>query len=442
MTTSAENLRTNARHFVLDIFWFGFLAGSIFIFLPVYITRLDATKFQVGLLTAAPAMVSMLASIPVGKWLEKQDWSRVMVSSNFWQRVIYALVLFLPFLPSRQMQVWAGILIVLAASFPTVAASISFNAQFAAAIPADLRSQVVGKRFALMSVSLVISSLGCGWILDHIVFPLNYQVVFLTGIIGSIISTYHLTRIHSTAPQEIQGITTPVIGYFRENFIKAGNLLRQEQGMRYLIQEKSYTLLRLDLLRTPFGGFAIGVFIVFTFLYLAVPLFPVFFVQDLALTDGWISIGNAINQAAIFISSILLFRISEKVPHRTVTVVAFTLIGFQAIVFSFTYTVPFYLIMMAFGGSIWGLCNGGVTDRLMEIVPENDRPAHMALYNVLTNFGMMLGSLLGPLVGTWLGVRTGILIAGGLRVIGGGLLGLLDKKPPPGVDKPALITGE
>ena len=45
----------NARQLYLDIMWFGLLAGSAQAFLSVYMTRIGASGFQVGLLTAAPA---------------------------------------------------------------------------------------------------------------------------------------------------------------------------------------------------------------------------------------------------------------------------------------------------------------------------------------------------------------------------------------------------
>jgi predicted MFS family arabinose efflux permease len=60
----------------------------------------------------------------------------------------------------------------------------------------------------------------------------------------------------------------------------------------------------------------------------------------------------------------------------------------------------------------------------MERVPEDDRPAHMALHNLALNLGILSGSALGPLLGNWIGLRETLLLAAGLRFLGGIALGL------------------
>jgi len=55
----------------------------------------------------------------------------------------------------------------------------------------------------------------------------------------------------------------------------------------------------------------------------------------------------------------------------------------------------------------------------MERVPEDDRPAHMALHNLVMNLGILSGSLLGPLLAQGLGLRHSLFLAGGLRLAAG-----------------------
>jgi predicted MFS family arabinose efflux permease len=68
------------------------------------------------------------------------------------------------------------------------------------------------------------------------------------------------------------------------------------------------------------------------------------------------------------------------------------------------------------------LASGGLVNRLMERVPEDDRPAHMALHNLVLNLAILVGSLAGPLLGDWLGLRTALLLSAGLRVLAALLL--------------------
>ncbi|HNO94884.1 MAG TPA: hypothetical protein PKJ84_11980, partial [Anaerolineales bacterium] len=52
-----EKYRSNFLHLYFDIAWFGVLSGTAVNFLNVYATRLGASASQVGLLTAASAVV-------------------------------------------------------------------------------------------------------------------------------------------------------------------------------------------------------------------------------------------------------------------------------------------------------------------------------------------------------------------------------------------------
>ena len=71
------------------------------------------------------------------------------------------------------------------------------------------------------------------------------------------------------------------------------------------------------------------------------------------------------------------------------------------------------------GGMAWGLTGAGLINRLMERVPPDDLPAHMALHNLALNLGMLVGSLIGPALGSAFGLREALLMSGGLRLLGG-----------------------
>ncbi len=48
------------------------LANAAASFLPIFLARLDATTYQIGLLTSMPALAGLLLSIPVGSFLQRQ----------------------------------------------------------------------------------------------------------------------------------------------------------------------------------------------------------------------------------------------------------------------------------------------------------------------------------------------------------------------------------
>jgi predicted MFS family arabinose efflux permease len=60
----------------------------------------------------------------------------------------------------------------------------------------------------------------------------------------------------------------------------------------------------------------------------------------------------------------------------------------------------------------------------MERVPEDDRPAHMALHNLVLNTAILVGSILAPLLANWLGLRQALLLSAALRLLAGVLMGV------------------
>ena len=84
-------------------------------------------------------------------------------------------------------------------------------------------------------------------------------------------------------------------------------------------------------------------------------------------------------------------------------------------------TVPAYMVGAAFGGIGWGFLGGSLANRLMERVPENDRPAHMAFFNLTLNLGVLIGSLMGPILGDWTGLQTAMVIGGIVRILAAGV---------------------
>ena len=62
--------RGNFIHLYLDIAWFGLLNGSAISFAAIYATRLGANSLQIGLLSASPAIISLIFTLPAGQWLQ------------------------------------------------------------------------------------------------------------------------------------------------------------------------------------------------------------------------------------------------------------------------------------------------------------------------------------------------------------------------------------
>jgi len=306
-----EPVRKNAIHLYLDVFWFGVLYGSAISYLTVYAARLGASSLQVGLLTAGPAAVNLLISLPAGHRLERRPLIRATFRSAAWHRAAYLALIPLPGLFGASAQVWAMVLLTLAMSLPGTVLAVAFNAMFADVVPPEWRALVVGRRNALLSGSLIGTSLLCGWLLNRIMFPLNYQVVFGLGVLGASMSTYHLGRIHSPGAEvEPLRIGRPLDDAARPGQLRFVDALRSAPGLRFLTRSRGGRLLRLDVLRGSFGPFLASYLGFYVVMYIPVPLFPLYWVRELNLTDGAISLGSASFFTVMLLVSLGLRRLS------------------------------------------------------------------------------------------------------------------------------------
>ena len=184
--------RSNFLHLYLDIAWLGLLSGSAINFLNIYATRIGATGFQIGLMGAMPAVVTLFLAIPVGRWLQRQNTGRAIFWSSVIYRIGFLVLIFLPMSSSKLGQIWAIIAITFLMAIPLTPLGVGFNALFAEAVPPEYRAHVAAIRNVMLSITFMISSLISGYILEHMTFPFGYQIVFGIGALGAAMSSFHL----------------------------------------------------------------------------------------------------------------------------------------------------------------------------------------------------------------------------------------------------------
>jgi MFS family permease len=415
-------LRSNFKHLYWDIAWYGVLSGSAISFLTVYATRLGGDAFQIGLLTAGPAVVNLLATLPSGRWLETRPIGPAVFWSAAFHRLFYLLWVIIPWLLLPRMEIWAYILVTLLMSIPGTVLAVGFNALFADAVPPEWRPHVTGVRNAVLSVAFIVTSLSCGVILETMPFPQGYQVVFAIGALGAIMSTVHLFFVRPLS----DGRQRPAGRWYRLGDLASPGRIqgvtdqgRTAIGLRFLTRSSGKSMLRLEILRGPFGVVLAGLFAFHVAQYLAIPLFPIAWVNDLGFSDGLISQGQALFYAAVFIGSTQLNRITQRLGNQRVLAAGVLLLAGYPAVTAVMQGPPVYLLVSLLGGLGWSLAGGAIANYILERTPDNDRPAHLAWYNLALNAAILIGSLLGPLLADWIGLMAALLVAAMARALAG-----------------------
>jgi MFS family permease len=419
-------MRANFRHLYADVAWFGVLSGSTLAFLNVFAARLGADGYQLGLISAGPALVNLAMSLPAGRWLQTRPLLRTTFISSLWNRAAYLLIIPLPWLFASPGEIWAMIALTALMSIPGTFLAIAFNATFADAVPQAWRGHVVGRRNALLALTILATSLLCGVLLDNITFPLNFQIVFVLGAFGAFMSSYHLGRLtpadgemapSQRPPQSLNDVARPGMMRFMD-------AIRPASGLRYLMRARK-ELLRLDIVRGPYRSVLVAYLFFHTAQYFCVPLFPLVWVSQLQLSDGVISLGNALFYAAMFLASLPLGRLARSAGHRRILLAGSFLYGLYPLLLGLAASESIFLVASLVGGGVWAILNGALLNHLMEKTPGNEMPAHMAIYNMVLNVGMLAGSLVGPMVLAALGLQETLFLGAAVRLTSAFLFAVL-----------------
>ncbi len=401
-------LRENFYHYYWDIMWWGLLNGSTLSFLNYFAVRMGATSTQVGLITAIPALVSLVFALPAGVMLARYSTNRATFVASVLARALYPVFILLPFIKSSSFVIWAIIATTFVMTFPAIFSTVAFNVAFAENIPDEYRAHVAGIRNAAFAVVTIGVSLLSGAILTSIKFPHGYVVVFAIGFLGSVFSAYHLSRL-KTIP-EFSGYKQPIP-------VPTGpkeGWIFSRLGESFQVFKKR---IRLDMLKGR-TGLLIALLALLNFsLSISGPVYPIYLVNQFHFSDQAISIGMASFYFAIFVGSLFLEKFEILLGRQKVTGLGLLLMAIFPVILIFMKGPLVYYGANLISGFGWALTGGEVYNYLFERIPAQDHTSGIAWYNMTTNAALLAGSLLGPLISNLSGFVITMLVFAILRFV-------------------------
>jgi predicted MFS family arabinose efflux permease len=266
----------------------------------------------------------------------------------------------------------------------------------------------------------IVVSIVCGQILVQLPFPIGYQVVFALGFAGAAMSTVHLWFLVPPASRPKQPRTGRGLGDLAwpgspRTVVES---LRPGIALRFLARRRKTLYPSADILKGPFARLLAVFFAFYLAIYLAVPLFPIRWVNQLHLTDREIGWGTAIFYVSVFVGSTQLERLVRWLGNKRVTAAGAMFMGFYPVFMAFAQGLDLFLVGSIFGGFGWSLVGGALTNYVLEKTPEEHRPGYLAWYNLTLNAALLLGSLIGPAVAGWVGVTVALVLFACLRFLG------------------------
>ena len=386
--------RRNFLNVQIDAIGVG-IASAASPFLPVFLARLGATNFQVGLLTAMPAFTGLFLALLAGRLLQRQrrvvPWfsaARLMVLSS------YALTGVVPFFVPREYQVNAVLAIWALATFPQVLLNVAFSVVMNAVAGPRHRYDLLSRRWSTLGFTQAVMVALVGQTLDRLGFPFNYQVVFLGLSLGGLVSFYYSS--HIVLPDAEPPASTP------------GESVRERvRGFFALIRSQP-----------AFVSFMLKRFVYFSGMALAVPLFPLYYVRQVQASDAWIGAINMTQTAIMLIGYLLWSRQSRERGGRFVLLWTTFGLSFYPIVTALTPSVEWLVLYAALAGIFQAGLDLVFFDELMKTFPARYSATFVAVAQSLQYLSTVASPLVGTLLADYIGLSGALIVSGALRLLG------------------------
>lgn len=364
-------------------------------FLPVFLTRLGATNFQVGLLSSMPGMTGLILAILVGRFLQSRKnivpWyslSRLMVILCYALTGILALLVEESYVIIATLGIWAF------ATVPQTALAVAFSVVMNGVAGPAGRYALLSRRWTVFGLTGVIGTFIVTRLIDLVDFPVNYAVMFLVLSLGGFMSFYFSRKI--TLPDQVP---SP---------LEDGE--PTSKGLRNVLE-----LLKAN---PAFLSFSSKRFVYFSAIMLSTPIMPLFLVREVRATDGQIGAINMVMTLVMLAGYFAWPRVSIKRSGRFVLLA--TTFG-MALYPALSAATPRVELIILYAG-IAGFFQGGLDlvffDELMKTVP----PEYSATFVSISQSMQYLSMVLAPLLGTWLagyiGLGGALWVSAGLRLLG------------------------
>jgi MFS family permease len=288
-------------------------------------------------------------------------------------------------------------------AIPLTPLGVGFNALFAEAVPVEYRAHVAAIRNIMLSITFMISSLVSGAILEQTTFTTGYQIVFGIGAVGAAMSSLHLyfVRPLKVNSQPLPALPTPGPVFLRPY-------------ARILS-----TVLRLDIWKTHFRNVLIALFAFHFTHFLAIPIFPLYSVRVLQLSDEHLGIGTALFYLTVLLGSTQLRNIAQNIGNKKLTGWSVSALAIYPLLLAFSTEVWHYYGLSLIGGLTFSMVSGSYANYMLEHIPAHDRPSHLAWYNIVLNTAVLIGSLGGPVISDAMGLSAALILFAVLRFIAG-----------------------
>jgi MFS family permease len=327
-------------------------------YIPLFaIGVLGATNQQIGLIVSLPSIIGMLALLPGAIWLNRvQSKKNFAVISTFFTRLLFSLILFVPFLGSPY-AAWALVGLVALLNFPGALSGLSWQSMIGDLVPEKRRGEFFSSRNRYNTIAAMAVTFATGVFLQQFhkesAFP--YQILFLAAFIFALLEIYFLIR--------------------HKDSMKASE--------HQLVEPKSRNLSLNVYKHKPYLAFLISALLFSFSAQMAWSLFSIYQIKEANATALWLSMFSVTNQLAQIVSIKWWANAADRRGNSFVLFIAAAGMATAPALTVLSANLVYLTLINLWIGLFVSGTNLLLFNQLLKASPEADRTNYIANYNFL-----------------------------------------------------------
>ncbi|HOT92348.1 MAG TPA: MFS transporter [Anaerolineae bacterium] len=387
----------NIWYLYVEVFWAAILSAAAS-FNATYAVRLGASNTMIGWLSSVPALIAVFLLVPSARFLERKRQRAPWIwGSLFLARLGYGLIAVLPWLiTEHRAEAVVGLLLFI--SIPSTFFTAGFNPLLADVVPERDRARVFANRNIIAGLTIAVLTFLAGRWLEaaaHIrwaTFPTNYQIMYLIGFVGAVLSSAYLLKIRVPESEVIE---------------RSPRQKTSPAQLKMMIEEnRDFTRIIVNTLIFNLGEWLVS------------PLYIIFFLRHLHATDGWVGLNSTLANIGVIIGYAIWQRHIYKWGDSHTLLVTIPLSASYAFLVSLFPNLTLILVW----GVLINIINPGVNlshfNILLKLCPPERRASYIAFFSTVMNMGAFIAPLIGVALSKTLDIRLLLLIGGSIRLIG------------------------
>ncbi|RIW32698.1 MFS transporter [Bacillus salacetis] len=363
-------------------------------YIPLFaIGVLGATNTQMGLITSLPSIIGMLALIPGAMWLNRVKSKRnFAVASTFATRLLFMLILFVPFL-SPQSAPWALVGLIALMNFPGALSGLSWQSMIGDLVPEERRGNFFSSRNRWTTITAMIVTFSTGFFLEQFnedsVFP--YQVLFIAGFGFALVEVFYLIKhkespVEQTLPEEKEG--------------------QKKRFSWEVFKHKPYVAFIICALLFNFGA------------QMGWSIFSIYQIKEANATALWFSMFSVTNQLSQIVSIKWWARFADKYGNTMMLFVAAAGMATAPALMIVSTNLYYITIINLWIGIFVAGTNLLLFNQLLNSSPQKHLTTYIANYNFLLAIIGFLAPQFGVLLLNMFGMGSAMILTASVRMMG------------------------